>query len=122
METLLLYLAVGAFAGFLAGLFGVGGGLIIVPALLFAFKSLGFAEEVMMHLAVGTSLASIVFTSISSVRAHHQRGAVRWDVFRQLTPGIVIGAMIGAVIADAMPTAAMPSSARYGTVQPSRRR
>ncbi len=107
METLLLYLAVGAFAGFLAGLFGVGGGLIIVPALLFAFKSLGFAEEVMMHLAVGTSLASIVFTSISSVRAHHQRGAVRWDVFRQLTPGIVIGAIIGAVIADAMPTAAM---------------
>ena len=103
METLLLYLAVGAFAGTLAGLFGVGGGLVIVPVLVFIFKGQGINEAVIMHLAVGTSLATIVFTAISSVRAHHKRGAVRWDVARRLTPGIVAGALLGAAIADAMP-------------------
>lgn len=104
IETLLLYLAVGAFAGTIAGLFGVGGGLIIVPVLVFVFKGQGVSETVMVHLAVGTSLATIVFTSIASVRAHHQRGAVRWDIFRRLAPGIVAGALLGAAIADAMPT------------------
>ena len=104
METLLIYLAVGAFAGTLAGLFGVGGGLVIVPVLVFVFKGQGISEAVIMHLAVGTSLATIVFTAISSVRAHHQRGAVRWDAVRRLTPGIVVGALVGAAIADAMPT------------------
>ena len=83
METLLLYLAVGAFAGTLAGLFGVGGGLVIVPVLVFIFKGQGIGEAVIIHLAVGTSLATIVFTAISSVRAHHKRGAVRWDVARR---------------------------------------
>ena len=107
METLLLYLAVGAFAGTLAGLFGVGGGLVIVPVLVFIFKGQGISEAVIIHLAVGTSLATIVFTAISSVRAHHKRGAVRWDVVRQLTPGIVIGALVGAVIADAMPASVL---------------
>ena len=104
LETLLIYLAVGAFAGTLAGLFGVGGGLVIVPVLVFVFKGQGISEAVIMHLAVGTSLATIVFTAISSVRAHHQRGAVRWDAVRRLTPGIVFGALVGAAIADAMPT------------------
>lgn len=104
METLLIYLAVGAFAGTLAGLFGVGGGLVIVPVLVFVFKGQGIGEAVIMHLAVGTSLATIVFTAISSVRAHHRRGVVRWDAVRRLTPGIVVGALAGAVIADAMPT------------------
>ena len=103
METLALYLLLGACVGVVAGLFGVGGGLIIVPALLFIFHANGIAPDVIMHLAIGTSLATIVFTSISSVRAHHKRGAVRWDVARRLTPGIVIGALVGAVIADAMP-------------------
>jgi len=104
MESLLIYLVVGAFAGTLAGLFGVGGGLVIVPVLVFVFKGQSISEAVIMHLAIGTSLATIVFTAISSVRAHHQRGAVRWDVVQRLTPGIVIGALLGAVIADAMPT------------------
>ena len=107
METLLLYLAVGAFAGTLAGLFGVGGGLVIVPVLVFIFKGQGISEAVIMHLAVGTSLATIVFTAISSVRAHHKRGAVRWDVVQRLTPGIVVGALLGTVIADAMPAAVL---------------
>lgn len=109
MEALLIYLAVGAFAGTIAGLFGVGGGLVIVPVLVFVFKTQGVSEAIMVHLAVGTSLATIVFTSISSVLAHHRRGAVRWPVFRALAPGIVIGALAGAAIADAMPTAVLRS-------------
>ncbi|MCS3469425.1 putative membrane protein YfcA [Pseudomonas sp. JUb42] len=77
----LLYLVLGGFAGVLAGLFGVGGGIIIVPVLVFSFTAQGFDAEVLTHLAVGTSLATIVFTSINSVRAHHSVGAVRWAVF-----------------------------------------
>jgi uncharacterized protein len=107
METLLLFLAVGAFAGVLAGLFGAGGGLVMVPVLVFVFKGQGMSEAVLMHLAVGSSLATIVFTAISSVRAHHQRGAVQWVAVRQLSPGIVAGALLGALIADAMPTPAL---------------
>lgn len=91
-----IYLALGAFAGTLAGLFGIGGGLVIVPVLIFSFGLQGVDPEVAVHLAVGTSLATIVFTSISSVRSHHSRGGVRWDIFRPMTVGIVIGAMVGA--------------------------
>lgn len=95
------FLLLGAFAGVLAGLLGVGGGLVIVPVLAFIFKARDF--DAVMHLAVGTSLATIVFTSLSSVRAHHRRGAVRWDLFLRLAPGIVGGALAGAAIADRMP-------------------
>ncbi len=102
MDILIIYLAVGAVAGFIAGLFGVGGGLIIVPVLVYVFTSQGLDSASLVHLAVGTSLATIVFTSVSSVRAHHQRGAVLWPVFLRLSPGIVIGAMLGAIIADWM--------------------
>lgn len=109
MEPLLLYLAVGAFAGLIAGLFGVGGGLVIVPVLVFVFKSQAVSGEVLVHLAIGTSLATIVFTSVSSVYAHHRRGAVRWDLFRQLAPGIVIGALAGALLAGALPTKVLRS-------------
>lgn len=104
IEILLVYLLVGAFAGTIAGLLGVGGGLIIVPVLALLFQRWGFADGVVMHLAIGTSLATIVLTAISSMRAHHKRGAVDWSMFRHLTPGIVIGALAGAVIADFMPT------------------
>jgi uncharacterized membrane protein YfcA len=104
METLLIYLAVGAFAGLIAGLFGVGGGLVIVPVLVYVFTQQGMEPDLLVHMAIGTSLATIVFTSISSVYAHHKRGAVLWRVFWQLTPGIVIGALLGAVIADWMPS------------------
>ncbi len=101
---LLVYLLLGAFAGLVAGLLGVGGGLIIVPVLAFVFAEQGVAGPVTMHLAIGTSLASIVFTSISSVRAHHRHGAVLWPVFWQLLPGIVAGALLGAWIADRLAT------------------
>lgn len=95
----LLYLLLGAAAGVLAGLFGVGGGLIIVPVLVFSFSAQGFAPEILTHLAVGTSLATISFTSINSIREHHRRGAVQWDLFRWLTPGILAGAAIGGLTA-----------------------
>ncbi|OGI44567.1 MAG: hypothetical protein A2V92_00975 [Candidatus Muproteobacteria bacterium RBG_16_65_31] len=107
MEAILIYIAVGVFAGFVAGLLGVGGGLIIVPVLALLFQRQGVSGAVLMHLAIGTSLASIIVTSLSSMRAHHARGAVLWDVFRRLTPGIVVGALVGAAIADLMPTRAL---------------
>lgn len=107
METLLIYLLVGAFVGLIAGLLGVGGGLIIVPVLVFVFQEQGVSPDVMVHLAIGTSLATIAITSISSMHAHHRHGAVQWAVFLRLTPGIVVGALLGAVIADFLPTKAM---------------
>lgn len=91
-----LYLALGAFAGTLAGLFGIGGGLIIVPVLIFSFGLQGISTEIAAHMAVGTSLATIVFTSLSSIRSHHLHAAVRWDIFKPMTAGIVVGALVGA--------------------------
>src|SRR5690554_7896328 len=73
----ILYLLLGALAGTMAGLFGIGGGLVIVPVLIFSFGSLGVSPDIAAHLAIGTSLATIVFTSISSIRTHHQHLAVR---------------------------------------------
>jgi uncharacterized membrane protein YfcA len=96
MELLLSYLALGACAGLLAGLLGVGGGLIIVPALTFIFTSHEFSPAIVVHCALGTSLASIMFTSVSSFRAHHRKGAVDWGIFRRITPGIMIGTFCGA--------------------------
>lgn len=102
MLAWMLYLATGAVAGFLAGLLGVGGGLVIVPALIFIFTRAGFAPDYVAHMALGTSLASIVFTSIASLRAHHRRRAVRWPVMRALTPGIVAGTLAGALLATVL--------------------
>ena len=98
----LLYLVLGGFAGVLAGLFGVGGGIIIVPVLVFSFTLQGFNPEVMTDLAVGTSLATIIFTSINSIREHHRKGAVRWPLFVWMALGILIGAGIGALTAEAI--------------------
>lgn len=97
------YIVLGLFAGFVAGLLGVGGGLIIVPVLAFIFAAHHFPEPYVIHLALGTSLASIVFTSISSVRAHHAHAAVDWKIFRALTPGIVIGTLLGTVLVAYLP-------------------
>ena len=99
---LLTYLAVGAFAGLLAGLFGIGGGMVIVPVLVITFESLKFAPEVLTHMAVATSLASIVFTFISSVRTNHQKGAVDWPIVKQLSMGILLGAVLGVLTADSL--------------------
>ena len=98
------YLLVGALAGILAGMLGVGGGLVIVPVLAYLFSQQGFDSSVIMHLAIGTSLATIVLTSLSSIRAHHQRGAVLWPVVAHLTPGIIAGAWLGAAVAHLLPS------------------
>lgn len=101
MSVMLLWCVLaGAFAGVCAGLFGVGGGMIIVPALVWIFTAQGYAPEAIVHMAVGTSLATIVVTSISSLTAHHKRGAVRWDIWRNMTIGLVIGSLLGAAIAE----------------------
>ncbi|WP_261842624.1 sulfite exporter TauE/SafE family protein [Aliamphritea ceti] len=93
------YLVLGAFAGVLAGLFGVGGGLVIVPVLVVSFQLQGMAPEVLTHVAVATSLATIVVTSISSISAHHKRGAVRWRLFRFIGLGVAFGSALGVVTA-----------------------
>ena len=100
----LLYIAVGLFAGFLAGLLGVGGGLVIVPVLAFIFAAQHFPEAHILHFALGTSLASIIFTSVFSVRAHHAHGAVNWGVMRTITPGIVTGTLLGTWLAAGLST------------------
>lgn len=92
---LLTYLILGACAGLIAGLFGIGGGLIIVPVLVFSFELQGMSPAILTHAAVGTSLATIVVTSISSVRAHHAKQGVRWDLFKPLALGIIVGAVLG---------------------------
>ena len=85
----------GSFTGFAAGLLGIGGGMIMVPFLTFLFTMYGFPAEVVVHVAIATSMATILFTSLSSVRAHHKRGAVRWDIVMTLVPGILIGGLLG---------------------------
>ena len=94
-----IYILVGAAAGTVAGLLGIGGGFIIVPALLLVFHREAIAPDLAAHLAIGTSLATIVPTSLSSLLAHHRRGAVRWPVFRLLAPGIIAGALSGSMLA-----------------------
>lgn len=98
------YLVLGAIAGFFAGLLGVGGGAIMVPVLVLMFAAQGFAAEHLMHLALGTSMAAIVFTSISSLRAHHQHGAVQWPIVKAIAPGILLGTFLGAQLASVIPT------------------
>lgn len=95
-----LYAALGAVAGLFGGMLGIGGGLIIVPVLLFLFHLQLVPPDVAMHLAVASSLASIIFTSASSALSHHRRGAVLWTLVAPLAPGILTGAAAGAWIAD----------------------
>lgn len=89
--------ALGLCGGFLAGLLGIGGGMILVPFLTYMLSMHHVAPELAVKMAIATSMGTIVFTSISSVRAHHQRGAVRWDLVRLLAPGIVIGSLLASL-------------------------
>ena len=101
---LILELALlGTCTGFLAGLLGIGGGMLLVPFLTFILSAKGFPQDYTVKMAVATSLATICFTSLSSVRAHQQRGAVLWNVARLLAPGILVGSLFGAQIAVALP-------------------
>ncbi|MBC8008202.1 MAG: sulfite exporter TauE/SafE family protein [Prolixibacteraceae bacterium] len=102
MEWWIIYLLMGLFVGFFAGLLGIGGGLILVTLMVYLFTLQGFPADRVLHLALGTSITSIVFTSISSLRAHHKHGAVRWDIMRTAVPGLIIGTLLGTVVADQM--------------------
>ena len=95
--------ALGICTGFLAGMLGIGGGMLMVPFLTFILSSKGFPAEYTVKMAVATSLATICFTSLSSVRAHHARGAVLWRVAKLLAPGILAGSLLGAQVAVALP-------------------
>jgi uncharacterized membrane protein YfcA len=102
LASLALYLAPGCLAGFLAGLLGIGGGVIIVPILLYGLPLQGITEHVNL-LALGTSMASIVFTSFSSVRAHNRRKTVLWPVVFRLSPGVVAGTLLGGTVVVLFP-------------------
>ena len=94
-----LYLGIGAVAGLVGGLFGLGGGAVVVPVLILAFHWQGMAPEVLTHMAIGTSLATIVVTSASAIRTHQRRGAVRWMLVGRLVPGVLVGTVAGGLFA-----------------------
>ncbi len=107
MTLVLICALIGVFAGLLGGALGLGGGVVIVPPLIYLFHALGFDDAVVAQMAVGTSLATIIVTAGSSVRAHHVAGFVRWPLAWRLAGGIVVGALVGAVIADRLSGAAL---------------
>ena len=99
LEPLVIFeLAVlGLFTGFMAGLLGIGGGMIMVPFLTMVLSARNIPDDLGLKMAIATSMSTIIFTSISSVRAHHQKGAVRWPLVRSLAPGLVLGSMISSL-------------------------
>ncbi len=99
LPIFILLIAIGAFAGILAGLLGIGGGFVLVPVLYYAFAGLGYNSPKLMQICLATSLATIVFTSMRSVASHHKRGAVDWDILKTWAPGIMIGALISVFVA-----------------------
>lgn len=104
MSWWLAYIGLGLFAGFFAGMLGIGGGLVMVPMLTMMFAAqAGFPPGEVLHLALGTSIATILFTSLSSLRAHHQHDAVLWKVVIQITPGIFFGTLLGTLFASNVP-------------------
>lgn len=100
----LAYGVLGLFSGYVAGLLGIGGGVVIVSVLTMLFDAQGLPHEHILHLALGSSMATIIFTSIASLRAHHEHGAVMWPVVRDVIPGIILGTFIGTSIAGWAPT------------------
>lgn len=96
------YLGLGAFVGFIAGLLGIGGGAAMVPVLAFIFAAKGFAPSQIVHLALGTAITTILFTSASSVYAHHRHRAILWPTVARMTPGVVAGTAGGALLAGVL--------------------
>lgn len=103
MENIAVFLVTGAVAGALAGLFGVGGGMIMVPALVIVLGHQAVPPDIVVHVALGTSLAVIAATSISSTLSHHRRGGVHWQVLKFYGPALALGALVGAFVADVLP-------------------
>ena len=102
-HTWAAYLAIGAFVGFIAGLLGVGGGMVMVPLLVSVFTVQGLGA-IALHLALATAIATMLFTSLSSVRAHHSYGSVDWAAVRAMSPGILVGSFVAALLAGLIPT------------------
>jgi uncharacterized membrane protein YfcA len=100
---LLAYLALGSLTGWLGGLFGIGGGLLLVPVLAFLFQAQGMPASHLLQLSLGSAMGIILFTSLASLRKHHQLGGVHWPTFRALTPGILLGTGFGTWIAAQVP-------------------
>lgn len=99
LAMLLMLLVIGAFAGVLAGLLGVGGGIVLVPAFFYAFQTLGYGGPHLMQICLATSLATIIVTSVRSVLSHNKKGAVDWQILRTWAPGIAVGAVLGVTLA-----------------------
>ncbi|WP_084396585.1 sulfite exporter TauE/SafE family protein [Henriciella aquimarina] len=102
LQLIGVMLAAGLLAGFVAGLFGIGGGFVIVPALLLVFHVFDVGDDVLTHLAIGTSLATIIFTSLRSVQAHNRKGAVDFQIIKDWLPWLLFGVVIGIVLARFM--------------------
>lgn len=98
----IMLLVIGGFAGVLAGLLGVGGGIVLVPSFFYAFQTLGYDGPQLMQMCLATSLATIIVTSLRSVLSHNKKGAVEWTILRHWTPGIVVGAVVGMLTAAAL--------------------
>ena len=104
LPVLVMLLVIGAFAGVLAGLLGVGGGIVLVPAFFYTFTWLGYDNAQLMQICVATSLATIIFTSVRSVLSHHKKDAVEWSILRAWAPGIMVGALVGVLVAARLPS------------------
>ena len=107
MTWILAYAAAGAFVGFMAGLLGIGGGMTLVPVLSALYSAQGLASDHIVHMALATAMASVMFTSSSSVFAHHRMGAVDWSVFRRMAPGMVVGALGSTLASGWLPQRAL---------------
>lgn len=107
LSMFVLLAVIGGFAGVLAGLLGVGGGIVLVPAFFYAFSNLGYGGPHLMQVCLATSLATIIVTSMRSVFSHNRKGAVEWDILKGWAPGIMIGAVIGVAVAAALRSATL---------------
>ena len=99
IEEVLIFILLGIFSGLIAGMFGIGGGTLIVPVLVTCFIGLGFEEAIIVHMAIGTSMASIFFTGLASANAHMKKNAIDFQVMRAVVVGIIFGSFLGAVFA-----------------------
>ncbi|MEY8801076.1 sulfite exporter TauE/SafE family protein [Leisingera sp. XS_AS12] len=102
MQMAALLVVIGGFAGVLAGLLGVGGGIVLVPAFFYAFQTLGYGSDQLMQICLATSLATIIVTSLRSVMSHNKKGAVDWQILRGWWVGIALGAVVGVLAASAL--------------------
>lgn len=99
IEEMIIFISLGVFSGLIAGLFGIGGGTLIVPVLVACFFSMGFEESIIVHLALGTSMACIFFTGLASANAHKKKNAIDFGVMKPVVIGIIFGSFLGAIFA-----------------------